>query len=118
MQLILLFRQPVEGAEAAFERVYNAILAELERMPGIQRRQVASVTGSPQPPPAFYRLLTLDFADESATQAALLSASGQAAGAILRRLPRESYELLFAEGYEEAGGATPVIAPPEEPTVE
>ena len=109
MQLILLFRQPAEGTEAPFERVYNALLAELERMPGIQRRQVASVTGSPQPPPAFCRLLTLDFADESATQAALLSTPGQAAGKILQRLPRDSYELLFAEGYEEAGGATPPI---------
>lgn len=109
-QLILLFRPPAAGAEAAFERVYNAILAELERMPGIARRQVASVTGSPQPPAAFYRLLTLDFADERDLRAALLSAPGQAAGGILQQMPRESYELLFADRYEEAGGSTPSTA--------
>lgn len=110
MQLILLFRPPAPGTEAAFERVYNAILAELERMPGIQRRQVASVTGAPQPPAAFYRTLSLDFADESALQAALLSEPGQAAGRILQRLPREAYEALFAETFEEAGGSTRPLA--------
>ena len=112
MQLILLFRPPIPGTEAAFERVYNAILAELERMPGILRRQVASVTGAPQPPAAFYRLLSLDFADEDSLQEALLSPAGQEAGHIIRRLPRETYEVLFAENFEEGGGATP---PPEEP---
>lgn len=107
MQLILLFRPPTPATEASFERVYNAILAELEQMPGILRRQVASVTGAPQPPAAFYRMLSLDFADEEALQAALLSAPGQEAGRIIRRLPRETYEVLFAENYEESGGKTP-----------
>jgi len=109
MQLILLFRPPTAVTEAAFERVYNAILAELEQMPGIIRRQVASVTGAPQSPAAFYRVLSLDFADEAALQAALLSPPGQEAGRIIRRLPREAYEVLFTEHYEGAGGQTPTI---------
>ena len=110
MQLILLFRPPARGSEMAFERVYNAILAELERMPGIERRQVANITGSPLPPAAFYRTLSLDFADEGALQAALLSDPGQEAGRILQRMPRASYEVLFAEGFAEEGGSTPPIA--------
>ncbi len=111
MQLILLFREPNAGSEAAFERVYNALLAQLEKMPGVERRRVASVTGSPRPPAAFYRLLTLDFADESALQDALLSPAGQAAGRILQDMPRTLYELLFADAYEESGGNTAATPP-------
>jgi hypothetical protein len=92
-----------------FENAYNDLLAKIEQMPAIQRRQVVSVLGSPAGEPAFYRLLETYFEDVAHMEAALRGAAGQAAGAALgQHFASGTYQAFFAEVYEESGGSTPV----------
>ncbi len=104
VKFILVFRHP-EDADA-FENVYQDFLGLVERMPHIQRRQVAHITGSPLGTPDVYRILELYFESTQAQQTALLSDIGQEAGRELQRLKRGSYDLYFADVYEEAGAQT------------
>ena len=106
MKFMVLFRQP-ENAER-FENIYQDFLALVERIPHIQRRQVVHVTGSPAGAPEYYRILEIYFRVAGAQNEALLSAAGQEAGAELYRLPKDSFEMLFADVYEEEGGSTPI----------
>jgi len=83
-------------------------------MPDIQRRQVVNVVGSPKGAAPYYRILEVYFADKAALDASLRSPAGQDAGSELgRRFIAGTYETLFSEIYEEAGGSTPADLPPE-----
>ncbi len=104
VKFVILFRNPVDLA--AFEDSYNAFLAFVEDMPSITRRQVATVLGSVTGESPYYRVLEIYFDDEAALRDALTSRLGQAAGAQLYTFPPGSFETLFAEVYEEAGGRT------------
>lgn len=105
IKFMILFGPP-EDAES-FENVYQDFLALIERMPNIQRRQVAHVTGSPQGAPKVHRILEIYFDSTDAQTEALMSPMGQEAGKELRRLPEDSYQLLIADVYEEEGGNSP-----------
>ena len=106
IKFLILF-EPPEDAEA-FESAYQDFLALVERMPNILRRQVAHVTGSPQGRPQLYRILELYFESTEAQTEALMSPVGQEAGnELLERFPKDSFQLLMADVYEEAGGSTP-----------
>lgn len=113
VKFIIVFRHP-EDAEF-FENVYQDFLGLVERMPHIQRRQVAHITGSPLGSPDAYRILELYFESTQDQQSALLSEIGQEAGQELQRLKRGSYDLYFADVYEEAGAQT---ASPEAQSVD
>jgi uncharacterized protein (TIGR02118 family) len=91
-----------------FERAYNDLLALVERMPDIERRQVVNVLGSPIGEAPFYRILEIYFASVEQMEASLRSSAGQETGAELgKRFPAGKYSAFFAEVYEEAGGSTP-----------
>jgi uncharacterized protein (TIGR02118 family) len=105
MKLVILFRQPAEIA--TFETTYNSLLALIERMPHVVRRQVNAVTGSPAGPSPYYRVLEVYFEDQQRLAESLRSPRGQEAGGELASLPAGSFELLFADVYEEPGGSTP-----------
>lgn len=105
IKFIILFQQPTDADR--FEQVYQDFLALVERMPHIIRRQVVHITGSPQGNPSFYRILEIYFESPQQQQAALMSKIGQEAGQELGRLPRGTFQLLYADVYEEAGGSTP-----------
>jgi uncharacterized protein (TIGR02118 family) len=102
---MLVFRQPADLD--SFENAYNDLLALIERMPDVQRRQVINVVGSPTGASPYYRILEVYFQDRDTMQAALLSPRGQEAGGELRRFAQDSFEMIFAEVYEEMGGHTP-----------
>lgn len=104
-KLMILFRQPADTAR--FEDAYNDLLALVERMPGILRRQVIHVTGSPAGASLYYRVLEAYFASQDVLFSALMSTQGQEAGAELGKLPPDTFEVVFAEVYEEQGGFTP-----------
>jgi len=91
----------------SFESAYNDFLALVERMPNIIRRQVNAVLGSPTGESRWYRILEVYFSDYDQLDAALKSPQGQEAGGELRRFAPGSFEMVFAEVYEEAGGRTP-----------
>lgn len=112
IKFMILFGPP-EDAER-FENVYQDFLALVERMPNILRRQVAHVTGSPQGAPEIYRILELYFESTETQTQALMSDAGQEAGQELHCLPTDSFQLLFTDVYEEAGGSTPQPAANEE----
>lgn len=105
MKLIILFRQPTDLAR--FEDTYNNLLALIERMPDVTRRQVNAVVGSPTGASPFYRLLEVYFEDQARMNESLRSPRGQEAGRELTSLPAGSFDVMFADVYEEAGGTTP-----------
>ncbi len=104
VKFMILFRNPTDVTK--FEDGYNAFLAFVEDMPTITRRQVATVLGSVTGESPYYRILEIYFDDEAAMREALTSRPGQAAGAQLYAFPQGSFETIFAEVYEEAGGRT------------
>ena len=105
VKFMITFRQPENLP--VFESAYNDLLALIERMPDIQRRQVVSVLGSPLGQASYYRILEIYFESQERLEESLKSKAGQEAGAELgRRFKGGSYEALFAEVYEEAGGRT------------
>ncbi|MCU0465362.1 MAG: EthD family reductase [Anaerolineae bacterium] len=104
-KLMILFRQPTDTF--AFEDTYNNLLALVERMPNIIRRQVVHVTGSPSGASPYYRVLEAYFATQDVLFSALLSKQGQEAGGELAKLIPGTFEVVFAEVYEEQGGFTP-----------
>ena len=106
VKFCILFRKPAD--DKGFENIYNDFLALVERMPDIQRRQVNSVLGNPLGETPFYRILEIYFEDSAQMDASLRSPAGQEAGGELRRLSPGSFEMFFAEVYEEGGGSTAV----------
>ncbi len=104
-KFMIIFRQPEDVDK--FENVYQDFLALVERMPHVQRRQVVHVTGSPLGAVEFYRILEIYFESSDLQREALMSPVGQEAGQELSRLPSGSFELLYADVYEEAGSSTP-----------
>lgn len=109
-KFMLVFHHP--SNLDAFERQYQDLLALVERMPDIQRRQVIHVTGSPTGKSPYYRILEVYYDTQEAMRASLLSRAGQEAGGEIRKFAAESFEMLFAEVYEEAGGRTTVTSTP------
>lgn len=116
VKFMILFRKPLDMAR--FEDNYNNFLALIERMPNIQRRQVINVLGSPLGAPTIYRILEVYFSDYDTMDRALKTPAGQEAGGELLKFPKGTFEMLFAEVYEEAGGSTPTAAPVTMPTME
>lgn len=106
VKFVVLFHTPL--AVTDFEDRYNDFLALVERMPAIVRRQVNSILGSPVGETRLYRVLEVYFADYIALHAALNSPAGQEAGSELTKFPLGSFEMYFADVYEEdaSGGAT------------
>jgi uncharacterized protein (TIGR02118 family) len=105
VKLMILFRQPADIVR--FEDSYNTVLALIERIPDVLRRQVVSVTGSPTGGSVYYRILETYFDSQDSLAEALRSKPGQEAGGELSRLPAGSFEVVFADVYEERGGSTP-----------
>jgi len=104
VKFVIQFNRPED--HEAFENVYNDFLALVERMPNITRRQVNAILGSPFGESRLYRLLEVYFEDYEQLNAALRTHARQEAGGELRRLPAGSFEMVFADVYEEAGGKT------------
>ncbi len=100
----ILFRKP-DDLEA-FENIYQDFLALIERMPNVRRRQANTVLGSPFGESPYYRILEVYFDDYAILNTSLLSPAGQEAGGELRRLHPGSFEMFFADVYEEDGGRT------------
>lgn len=104
VKLSILFHVPIDAD--AFENRYNDLLALLERLPNITRRQVVNVIGSPTGETKYHRVLELYYDDEDSMRDALMSPAGQEAGGEIFRFPEGSFEVFFADVYEEAGGRT------------
>ena len=105
VKFMVIFQKPADSE--AFENVYNDFLALIERMPGIARRQVINVVGSPLGETNYHRILEVYFDEQAQMEESLRSKAGQEAGGELRRFPKGSFEMIFAEVYEETGGSTP-----------
>lgn len=109
-KFMLLFNHP--AAPEAFETAYNQLLAGIEAMPDVRRRQVVTVMGSPQGETPLYRILEVYFDDENVMMASLRSPAGQQAGSRLSAFPGGAFQMIFADVYEEDGGATPPVSAP------
>ena len=116
IKFMVMFRQPVNAER--FENFYQDFLALVERIPNILRRQVVHVTGSPAGASEYYRILEIYFESLEIQTEALMSEAGQEAGAELYRLSKDSFELLYADVYEEEGGSTPADDATSEPATE
>lgn len=105
IKFVVAFRKPQNLDD--FENTYNDFLALVERMPNVQRRQVVHITGSPQGEPVYHRILETYYETDALLRQALMSKEGQEAGNELARFEEGSFDVYFAEVYEEAGGSTP-----------
>ena len=106
VKFIITFSMPANVD--VFEKAYNDLLALVERMPNIERRQVVNVLGSPIGEAPYYRILEIYYASVEQMEASLRSSAGQETGAELgRRFTVGKYSAFYAEVYEEAGGSTP-----------
>jgi uncharacterized protein (TIGR02118 family) len=105
VKFMVMFNKPADND--AFENVYNDFLALVERMPDVRRRQVINILGSPLGGTDKHRILEVYFDEQAQMEESLRSKAGQEAGGELRRFPLGSFEMLFAEVFEEAGGSTP-----------
>lgn len=104
-KFMILFRPPADIEQ--FENSYNDLLALIERMPDISRRQVVNVVGSPLGEVPYYRILEVYFPDQATMQESLRTPQGQEAGGQMGTFPAGAFHLIFAEVFEEAGGRTP-----------
>ena len=106
VKFIITFSTPANMD--VFESAYNDLLALVERMPHIERRQVVNVLGSPVGDAPYYRILEIYFASIEQMETSLRSPAGQETGGELgRRFTAGKYSAFYAEVYEEAGGSTP-----------
>lgn len=103
-KFMMIFRHP-QNPES-FENLYQDLLALVERMPNIKRRQVIHVVGSPLGQSPYYRILEVYFADQATLEASMRSPAGQEAGAEINKFTVGTFEMIFAEVYEEDGGFT------------
>lgn len=104
-KFMMLFHHPPNITQ--FEDSYNNLLALVERMPHIRRRQVSNVFGSPSGKSPYYRILEVFYDDRASMEASLMSPQGQEAGGQIATFPSGTFEMLFADVYEEVGGNTP-----------
>jgi uncharacterized protein (TIGR02118 family) len=105
VKFVILFHKPDDLDR--FENSYNHFLMLVESMPLIRRRQVNSVLGSPMGETDLYRALEVYFDDYAELDQALKSPMGQEAGGeLVRRFPAATFQMYFAEVYEEAGAQT------------
>ncbi len=106
VKFVITFSKP--GNLGVFEDAYNDLLALVERMPDIQRRQVVSVLGSPVGDAPYYRILEIYFDSVEQMEASLRSPAGQETGGELgKRFTAGKFSAFYAEVFEEAGGSTP-----------
>ncbi len=103
-KFMMLFKTPHN--KEAFENSYNDLLALVERMPDIVRRQVINVDGSPAGRSPYYRILEVYFENQEKMEESLLSEAGQEAGGQINTFKKYTYEMIFAEVFEEADGQT------------
>jgi uncharacterized protein (TIGR02118 family) len=105
IKFMITFQRPQNVG--IFENAYNDLLALIERMPDVQRRQVVNVLGSPVGEPPYYRILEVYFESVEQMESSLRSKAGQEAGLELgRRFIAGTYRAFYAEVFEEAGGQT------------
>jgi len=106
VKFMIMFYTPADSQ--AFETRYNELLALVERMPDVQRRQVINVLGSPTGEARYHRILEVYYTDYDQLQQSLNSKQGQEAGGDLARFPAKSFDMMFADVYEETGGQTKI----------
>jgi uncharacterized protein (TIGR02118 family) len=105
VKFVILFNKPDDLD--LFENSYNFFLMLVESMPLVKRRQVNGVLGSPMGETALYRALEVYFDDYAELDQALKSPAGQEAGSeLVRRFPAGTFQMYFAEVYEEEGART------------
>ena len=80
VKLTVVYGTPEDAS--TFDKHYHEVhMPIVERWPGIERAEVAKVTGGPMGSPSAYHLITeIYFADEDALNAALGSEAGREAG--------------------------------------
>src|SRR3954454_5438054 len=80
VKLTVVYGKP-EQADAFDKHYFEVHMPIVARWPGVQRTEVAKISGGPMGSPAAYHLITeIYFADEDALNAALSSDAGKEAG--------------------------------------
>ncbi|MEK7710987.1 MAG: EthD family reductase [Planctomycetota bacterium] len=95
VKLVALYKKPADIA--AFEKHYKEIHAPLaKKMPGLQKLEVAHMTGSPGGEPKFYMMAELYFDTGDALKTALSSPEGKAAAKDVMGFAGDLIHMMFA----------------------
>jgi hypothetical protein len=99
LKFMVMFR-PQQTALDIDEAV-NAFITQLAQIPDVQRQQVVIPLGSPIGTMPYVRIIELYFNTQTQMMEALRTPEGQAAGQLLTGFAPNSYDIVFAEVYEE-----------------
>jgi hypothetical protein len=98
LKFMVLFR-PQSGD--AFDEAVNAFITQIAHIPDVQRQQVIYPLGSPINTMPYARIVELYFASQTQMTEALRTPEGQAAGQLLNKFAPNSFDIVYAEVYEE-----------------
>ena len=95
VKFVALYKKPADAA--GFEKHYKEIHTPLaKKMPGLQKLEVAHMTGSPGGEPKFYMMAELYFDNGDAMKAALGSPEGKAAAKDVMSFAGDLIYMMFA----------------------
>lgn len=97
LKFIVMFR----AAQPDFDVALNEFITHIGRIPDLLRQQVVVPLGSPIQTMPYARIVELYFASQIAMTESLRSEAGQAAGQCLNRFAPGSFDIVYAEVYEE-----------------
>lgn len=78
-KLVAIFKKPAD-IEAFRKHYFDVHMPLTEKMPGLQRVEIAEVEGTPMGESPFYLITEMYFADRDSLNAAMASAEGRASG--------------------------------------
>jgi len=99
LKFMIMFRAPQQAG--GFDEALNVFITHIAHIPDVQRQQVVFPLGSPINTMPYVRIIELYFASQTQMNEALRTPEGQTAGQLLNSFAPNSFDIVFAEVYEE-----------------
>ena len=99
LKFMVMFRAPQQAG--SLDEALNVFITHIAHIPDVQRQQVVFPLGSPINTMPYVRIIELYFGSQTQMNEALRTPEGQAAGQLLNNFPPNSFDIVFAEVYEE-----------------
>jgi len=99
LKFMVMFRAPQPGV--SFDEALNVFISHIAHIPDVQRQQVVFPLGSPINTMPYVRIIELYFNSQTQMNEALRTPEGQIAGQLLNGFAPNSFDVVYAEVYEE-----------------